>query len=209
MSTNEIHSHQEAVAFLLSACKATIEFLREMNATHLAIDHSESVLTDSEHESVLPLRKASLHIQAITSWPVDTDILHVMGPDIRAASEQLEPSVQKHVYSDSEESVLIAGRRYISKRDQYLEVFSHPTPQVLIRPQHVGGLGRVDVIVPLYKLYELLNGLVCDYGSGLAVLVAALDPSRESEILAVLNRAIGSYTQLSPHVFLQFIEESE
>lgn len=97
MTTSPIGSRQEAVRRLYSDCNAELGCLRKLNAIHLTIDYPERTGTNSETELVLRLRKVFFHIRAVTNWPVDTDILHVMGPDIRAAMEHLDPIVVENM----------------------------------------------------------------------------------------------------------------
>ena len=206
MTSDQIRSHQEAVNYLHSSCNKTMGYLRELNTIHLTIDYPERTVGNSESEYVLSLRKVSFHVQAITSWPVATDILHVMGPDIRAAGEQLEPLVVRSVYNGSSNGDLIRRRRFYAERDKRLAVFSHPTPQTLIQDRVIGGLGKADSIVCLYQLYVLLTGLGVDYGLGLSEIAVELDDPRLSKVVDVIKRLKADCTSFSSDAVFQFVE---
>ena len=171
---------------------------------HLAIDAPQRRASESETAVALPLRKAFFHIQAITSWLVDPDVLHVMGPDLRAAREQMEPIVQSHLYDGPYDTKLVKQRRFGKEIKKQLEVLSHPTPAILSFPREIGGLGKGDTIVHLSNLYILLMGLVVDYSVSLSVLNEVLDGSKQSVVLDVLNRARVESASFSPHEFLRF-----
>lgn len=148
MTGNRISSRREAEKWLHAACERCIGYLSELNAIHLAIDGPERAAATSEAEFVLHLRKAYFHVQAITSWTVATDVLHVMGPDIRAASEHLAPVVVRHLYGD-DKAGLEKRRGHVAKQKRRLVRLSHPTSVILIQPRHLGGFGKTDTIVCL------------------------------------------------------------
>ena len=209
MTTNQIASREEAETYLLSACERCLVYLRELNVIHLAIDGPTRVVSQSEVEIVLPLRKVCFHTHAITSWDVNTDSLHVMGPDIRAALKQLEPITRNYLASDHDYIRLSERRKQAGNLDERLATFSHPTPFKLILSQHLGGLGQSDAIVCHLHLYLPLMHLVNCYAVGLDALAELLDRSRQTEILDVMNRASADTALLSPDVFFRFVEPSE
>ncbi len=203
MTAKGISSRAEAEKWLRSGCERCIAFLSELSALHLSIDGPNRMAIESEAECVLILRKVYLHIRAITSWAVDSDVLHVMGPDIRAAREQLEPMVREQLYDGRDKPSLAQRRRYVAEKEKQLAHFSHPTPVILIHDRRAGGLGKTDTILYLSTLYELLGGLVVDYGLGLGVAAGVLGSSKQSEILSVITRAEKEITSRSPDEFLK------
>ena len=178
---DQFSSIQEAEEHLRSACGRSIECLQNLSNLHLAIDPPERVATESDDERVLRLRKVCLHVRAITSWTIGSDSLHVMGPDIRAAREQLEPIVLR-IYKDDDDAHLIQGRRYLKNQTQQLPSYSHPTPMTLIQARHLGGFGREDTIKWLGQLYLFLIGLAVDYALGLEDIAEMLDRTKLPEV---------------------------
>ncbi len=188
MSTNQISSRKEAEEILHARCERCVGYLSELQTIHLAMDGPTRRPTESEAEAVLQLRKVFFHIQALTSWAVDTQVIHVMGPDIRAAEEQLA-IINGQLPNDNHVADLAQLRKSFSDRDAQLAPFSHPTPVNLIFSRDVGGLGEGDTILILSKLNLLLAELVVDYSMGLGAVADLLDPPRQSEILDVMNRS--------------------
>ena len=137
------------------------------------------------------------------------DVLHMMGPDIRAATKQLEPIVSVGLDSGHDNADLAKQGTYVGERERQLTHFSHPTPMILIHPRNLGGFGKADTVVYLTKLYELLMGLTLDYGVGLGVVADVLDRSKHSEILDVINRAREELALISPAEVLRFVEVGE
>lgn len=176
---DQFSSLQEAEEHLRSACGRSIECLQNLSTVHLTIDPPERVATESDDERVLRLRKVCFHVRAITSWTISSDSLHVMGPDVRAAREQLEPIALK-IYK--EEDYLVQGRSSLKTQTQQLPSYSHPTPMTLVQARHLGGFGRDDTIRWLGQLYLLLIGLALDYALGLEVIAEMLDRTKLPEV---------------------------
>lgn len=207
MSNSQIRSRQEAVEHLHSYCTEALECLRKLNGIHLAIDYPERTVSKSEPECVLRLRKVYFHVRAVTFWTVDTDILHVMAPDIRAARKHLEPIVAEKMHRDPSHSVLTERRKYAARKEKLLSRFAHPTPQILIQPRDVGGLGKADAILCLCQLSERLIGVVADYGFALGEIADLLDPSKEPGIVEVMDRAGARFALFPRDAVLQFAEK--
>lgn len=173
-------------------------------AIHLVTDAPQGKATKSEPDCVLSLRKTFFHIHAITSWTVDTEVLHVMAPDIRAAKLQMEPIVLSYLCDGPDTTFLAEQRRFGVDLKNRLEIFLHPTPAILIHPRDVGGLGKGNPIVCLSTLYMLLKDLVNDYFVALSVMAEVLDCSKQSENLDVLNRTGVDSTLISLEEILCF-----
>ena len=206
MGTSMIRSRQEAVERLHSDCNEALACLRKMNAVHLATDYPERTVASSEPECVLRLRKVYFHIRAVTSWPVATDNLHVMGPDIRTAMEHLELIVERSLCGLSDQSELEERRKYAARKEKQLSRFSHPTLPILTQPWNVGGLDKADTIMCLLQLYGLLISVVADYGRALSEMAEFLEPSRVSEIVELMERANERCALFPRDVVLGFVE---
>ena len=209
MTTNRISSRQEAVEHLKTGCDRCLAYLRELNTIHLAIDDPKRQAAESDAECVLRLRKVYFHIQAVTSWSLSLDVMHMMGPDIRAATKQLKPIVSPELDGCHSLTGLATQRGYVEERDKQLAFLSHPTPAILIHPRFLGGFGKTDAIQYLLKLYELLMGLTLEYGVGLGVVADVLNRPKHSDIIAVINRAKEELPSISPKEFLRFVEAGE
>ena len=79
----------------------------------------------------------------------------------------------------------------------------------LMLGRDVGGLGKADTILCLYKLYTLLAGLVCDYGIGVYRAAETLDPSKQPEIHRMIDRQGAELSEFPSAVLLQFVERTE
>ena len=169
------------------------------------IDEPKRMTSTSEPECVFRLRKAHFHIRAITSWAVDTDALHVMAPDIRAAKEQLVPIFVEFLNGDLHKDSLVQQQRATKDISELLAHLSHPTPMILIHRRDLGGLGQADTVMYFLQLYWLLCSLVVEYAGGLDVISEVLGHSKESEALNVFNKVSADMALISPDVFLQFV----
>ena len=209
MNIERISSRREAEVWLRSSCERRLGYLKELSAIHLAIDEPKSTIVTSKPEYLLRLRKACFHIRAITSWAVDPDALHVMGPDIRTARKYLEPIVKEQLYDGRSDLELAQQRTFMKRGEQQLIFFSHPTPVTLIQSRDRGGLGKPSTVSVFLKLYMMLSELVVGYGLGLGVMAEDVDRSKQSEILKVMDRANAESASFSLEAFLPFLEGGE
>ncbi len=206
MTTDRISSRQEAVEHLKAGCERCLEYLRELNTLHLAIDDLERRVDGSEAECVLRLRKVYFHIHAVTSWPLSLDVLHMMGPDLRAATKQLDPIVSSELDGCHNLRGFATQRGYVEEREKQLALLSHPTPVLLVLSRDLGGFGKTDAIVYLLKLYDLLMGLTLEYGLGLGVVAEVLNRPKHSEIIDVINQAQEELASISSKEILRYAE---
>ena len=209
MTAKGLSSRQEAEEVLYSACKQCLRNLQELNTIHMAIDYPGRVVASTEPEYIFRLRKVLFHVQAIISWPVDTDILHVMGPDIRAARKQLGPMVNDQSYSGNAKVSSPRRHKNFDRGMDKLARFSHPTPAILIHARDIGGLGRANSIVCLYELYIWLCLMVTEYGLGLSFVADLLDRSKQQEIFAVINRAKPEGVLANPEEIFHFVDATD
>ena len=167
-------------------CERCLTFLRTLRSIHSTLDGTPEVSALSATESSLRLRKVGLHVDAITSWGVDLDALHLMGPDIRAATEQLKPLMRRHLDAHQDDVLQRTARRVSSRLEAELAPFSHPTPMTLLSATHDGGFSKTGNILTLYQLYSWLSQLVDYYGTGLEEIAAIFDPHRQAQIRRVM-----------------------
>ena len=80
---------------LYSGCRQWLVLLSEFVAMHTTIDAPAQQASDVNTDISFRLRKAYFHVDAILAWPIDTLIVHVMGPEIRTALRYLEPIVSE------------------------------------------------------------------------------------------------------------------
>ena len=73
----------------------------------------------------------------------------------------------------------------------------------------VGGFGKADTILCLFKLYVLLAGLVCDYSIGLYMTAEVLGRSRLSEIHEMIDRHGAESSVFPSGVLLRYVERTE
>ena len=83
----------DAVVALHAGCRRWLALLSELTALHVAIDTPERQPGGADEDISLRLRKAYFHVVAVLDWPIDTLIVHVMGPEIRTAMRHLTPIV--------------------------------------------------------------------------------------------------------------------
>jgi len=162
---------------LHSACVRAVGYLKELSDLHLLVDPPDRVVKDHEDLRVLRLRKARLHIHAATSWEITPGSLHLMGPDLRAASEQLRPVLLSARREDNPDGPA-KEQRYIHSLDAPGELFgplSHPTPMTLIQSVVRGGLDASDPPIWMGVLSTLLRSLASGYGLCVVVIARSLD----------------------------------
>ncbi len=175
---------------LRSACAQSIGSLKELLSLHSAIDPAESKTDDDPR--VLLARKVALHVQAVISQEVNSDSLHVMGPEIRAALIQLEPLVRDMHSGD------LVGDQYLQTFKGQLPPFSHPTPWTLVNPCAVGGFQTAEPVMWLTTLCFVLLALVNDYSVGLGT-VAELR-GKPQFLVAILAAGHRAYTDVGDAV---------
>ena len=162
------------------ACKWSLESLLEVMKIHLAIDPPHRSAAGPELEYMLRLRKVQFHVWAVILWPITQDAVHVMGPDIRAAREQLDKIIQDRGLLNG--SVAASVRRSRTE----LEPFSHPTTGTVWQSLVFGGFGK-DRISWRAWLALLLMGLVVDYSLCLVEAADLLSPSVAPQLLRMIE----------------------
>lgn len=159
---------------------------------HVEIDPAERQASTTDEEIALRLRKAYFHIAAVLDLPFDTPIdgqvLHFVGPDIRTAMRHLTPIASRYIQDQIgvEATRTARQRRELTRR--LLDACSHPTPQTLILPRHLGGLDHADPDAILAQLHDLLATLTLTYVEGLSALADRLDAPRGQGITNIMVR---------------------
>ncbi len=164
-----------------AACQWSTEALLKLMKIHLVVDPPKDHLSESEPAHTLRLRKVQFHVRTVILWPITPEALHVMGPDVRAAREQLDEIMQDGgmLYGSVAANVQEFRRQ--------LEPFSHPTTGTVWQSHSFGGFGEVGGIPWQRQLGLLSLGLVCDYAYCLGEAANLLKPSVVPEIVGVIE----------------------
>ena len=178
----------DAVAALHAGCCRWVVLLSELTALHVAIDTPERQAAAADEGLSLRLRKAYFHVVAVLDWPIDTLIVHVMGPEIRTAMRHLAPIVSEFLYDPTSSGATRTFERPGEASRRLLETVSHPTPQVLIHPRHLGGLAHAEPGPCFTLLYGLLADLTFSYATALGALAERLNDSKMQDITAIIVR---------------------
>ena len=178
----------DAVAALHAGCRRWLVLLSELTVLHVAIDTPERQAAAADEGISLRLRKAYFHVAAVLDWPIDTLIVHVMGPEIRTAMRHLTPIVSEFLYDLTSTGATRTSQRPAEASRRLLDAVSHPTPQVLIHPRHLGGLAHAEPGPCLTLLYGLLADLTFSYATALGALAERLNDSKMQDITAIIVR---------------------
>ena len=178
------------------ACVRTQVRLQALSRLNEELDEAYRSKFESASTVRLRLGKAHSHIQAASSWEIGPDVLHVLSPDIRAATRILRPVVAEFLASEEKASELNRIHSELRSRHAKLEQFAHPTPFVLTLSRDVGGFDEPVWRLYLAKVYLSLGGILAEYGTALGSFAAEVDGERVSEIVALLNEASSELSTL-------------
>ena len=202
---------QEAATMLKSGCEQSVACLNELVAIHFTIDPPNRVIQPTDAECVFRLRKVLLHVKALTSWQFDTDIMHIIAPELRAANYQIgkiwKKTAQKILvdYLEDEDKRFAAWAQPFAKvRQEVVSSYIHPTPQRLLLPGERGGLGKVNEVRYFYNMFVLLDDLVFRYGVSLIYLSRLLNGKNEAGIVLALGKMETKFSSMSPKDCLAF-----
>lgn len=197
-----VETREDAVDRLRSGCEQCLSCLKELSRVQLEMDPHDRAIAAADDEMVYRLRKVLLHVKAITGWHLDTEVIHVQAPELRAADEQIDqiwkkvPRDELSEYLARDGKTVEAGRVTMFKAGkEILSSYVHPTPQRLWLGNELGGLGRTDEVRCFANLLMLLNGLVFRYGISLDLMSQRLSGGNERSIAAAMlkaTRAMGS-----------------
>ena len=209
MDNTRITSRAEAELWLRAACERTMRRLAELSSIHLALDGPETEIGEANLSLQLRLRKACLHLLAITSWPVSPEALHIAGPEIRAAREQLDLIAKERRSEGRASSGLSHPGAGVKHEMRLLDALSHPTPIILIQDLHLGGLGGSAPNAWLERLYILLGALVVEFGVALAELGDSMGHPVPARIVEMFNNVSAELTSVTPNELFLFEETSK
>ena len=211
-----LQTREEAVDHLRSGCEQCISCLKELIRVQFEMDPHDRVICADDEEIVYRLRKVLLHVRAITNWQLDTEVLHVLAPELRTANEQIEliwkklPREQLSEYLADDGKSVVGGRDKLFKSEkEILSSFIHPTPQRLILGKELGGLERPDEVRCFINLFMLLDSLVFRYGISLAFLSQLLSSRKEGAIASVMTKVNEELRSISPADCLRFVVQEE
>ena len=176
------------------------------------MDPADREICTDDEEIVYRLRKVLLHVKAIVGWQLDTEVMHVLAPEIRTADEQIDLVWKKLPREELSEYLSDDGKSVVGGRDktfksgkEILSSYIHPTPQRLILGKELGGLGKPDEVRCFINLFMLLSGLVFRYGVSLGFMSQLLGGRKEGSITAVMSKAAEAMDSISPADYLRFV----
>ena len=148
-----VETREDAVDRLRSGCEQCLSCLKELSRVQLEMDPHDRAIAAADDEMVYRLRKVLLHVKAITGWHLDTEVIHVQAPELRAADEQIGqiwkkvPRDELSEYLARDGKTVEAGRVTMFKAGkEILSSYVHPTPQRLLLGKELGGLGQTDEV---------------------------------------------------------------
>ena len=198
-------TRQQAIDHLRSGCEQSIPRLNELIGIHIKIDPLSRSIRPNDNEIVYRLRKVLLHIKFATSWQFDTQVMHVLAPEIRAADEQFDMIWKKVPKEQITEILVEDGDSAVGMRDRafklgrkILSPYIHPTPQSLLLAKEQGGLGEVDEVRYYYYLFLLLGYVEFRYSVSLAFLSQLLKSNKEGQINSVMIKMGEAFASTSP-----------
>ena len=146
-------------------------------------------------DCVYRLRKVLLHVKAISAWQLDTHVMHVIAPDLRAANEQIagfwDEAWSAMELEDGDEP---GGRKtrqaqaHTKTRKELVSAYVHPTPQRLFLPTEHGGLAPANDSRYYSNMVGLLADLVFRYSVSLAYMSQLLRAGKEQAITSAMDK---------------------
>ena len=211
-----VETRGDAVDRLRSGCEQCLSCLKELSRVQLEMDPHDRAIGAADDEMVYRLRKVLLHVKAITGWHLDTEVIHILAPELRAADEQIDQVWKKVPREELSEYLAKDGKTVRAGRDtmfragkEILSLYIHPTPQRLGLGKEVGGLGRPDKVLCFANLLMLLSGLVLRYGISLDFMSQRLSGGNERSIAAAILKASGAVGSASVADCLRFVTQNE
>ena len=211
-----VETREDAVDRLRSGCEQCLSCLKDLSRVQLEMDPHDRATADAEDEIVYRLRKVLLHVKAMTGWHLDTEVIHVQAPELRAADEQIDqiwkktPREELSKYLARDGKTVEAGRVTMFKAGkEILSSYVHPTPQRLLLGKELGGLGRTDEVRCFANLLVLLYGLVFRYGISLDLMSQRLSGGNERSIAAAMLKATGAMGSVSMADCFRFVTKNE
>ena len=211
-----VQTREEAVERLRLGCEQCIVCLKDFLGVHFELNPADRMICADDEEIVYRLRKVLLHVKAIVGWQLDTEVMHVLAPEIRTAHEQIDrvwkklPREQLSEYLSDDGNSVVGGRdKTFKSGKEVLSSYIHPTPQKLRLGKELGGLGKPDEVRCLVNLFMLLSGLVFRYGVSLCFMSQLVSGRKEGSIATAMSKATGAIGSIPPAELLRFVAREE
>ena len=184
---------QQSPVVLRLACDECIACLKELVDIHFAIDPSDRLIQPTDPDCVYRMRKALLHVNTISVWTLDTDVMHVIAPEIRAAVDEIDDVCEEAAHDLElddivEEQASKGTRRRAKTNREITSSYVHPSPQRLLLPKDRGGLGPGDDQRYYATMLDMLIHLAFRYAVSLAYLSRRLVVGKELPIASMMQR---------------------
>lgn len=156
--------------------KDCIACLEDIVAVHREIDPPSGIIEAEYDECFYRLRKVRFHVQAITGWHMESDVLHVIAPEFRCADDQLKkvfkrmPESFRVNYLGGHGSVAEHFRLRAKELREIISSIVHPTPQRLLMLIERGGFYEKKKLPSLFFILWMLTDLALNYADSIAYL---------------------------------------
>ena len=188
------HAPLQTIESLRSQFNKCIECLNDLVALHQEIDPPSRNIESTDDECYFRLRKVLLHVRAITAWHFDTEILHVIAPEIRCANKQLEKILKIMPESfqvsnlDNDDPVPVQIRHPGGKLREIVSGFVHPTPARFFLPIQHGGFYETNEAPSLLFMVLMLVDLAVNYEASVAYLCNETMTGNVPEVTPVFGK---------------------
>ena len=194
---------QPSPVVLRLACDESIACLKELVDIHFAIDPSDRLIQPTDPDCVYRMRKALLHVKTITAWTLDTDVMHVIAPEIRAAVDEIDDVCEEALHDLElddivEEQASKSARHRAKTNREATSFYVHPSPQRLLLPKEHGGLGPGDDQRYYTTMLDMLFNLAFRYAVSLAYLSRRLAVDEELPIASMMQRIGAVIVSVTP-----------
>ena len=194
---------QPSLVVLRLACDESIACLKELVDIHFAIDPSDRLIQPTDPDCVYRMRKALLHVKTITAWTLDTDVMHVIAPEIRAAVDEIDDVCEEALHDLElddivEEQASKSARHRAKTNREATSFYVHPSPQRLLLPKEHGGLGPGDDQRYYTTMLDMLFNLAFRYAVSLAYLSRRLAVDEELPIASMMQRIGAVIVSVTP-----------
>ena len=213
---SSLQTREQVVDRLRSGCEQCISNLKELILVQFEMDPPDRAIRQDDEEIVYRLRKVLVHVKAITSWQLDTEVMHALAPELRTADEQIDmvwkklPKEQLIDYLADDGKSVVGGRDHLFKSaKENLSSYIHPTPQRLILGKELGGLGRPEEVRYFVNMFTLLVSLVFRYAVTLGFLSQTLGGRKEGAIASVLMMSTKELDSIPIADCLRFVAKAE
>ena len=169
----------------------------------MAIDPSDRLIQSTDPDCVYRLRKALLHVSMLTAWTLDTDVMHVIAPEIRAAVDEIDNVFEEAAHDlglddlVQEQAAKTTLRRAKTNRET-TSSYVHPSPQRLLLAKEHGGLGPGDDRRYYTSMLDMLFRLAFRYAVSLAYLSRCMAVGKELPIASMMQRIRAVIDSVTP-----------